>query len=112
MNETSPFIFVLRRRKDSNLRGDFSPNILAGCCLQPLGHASKLPGKVTARGTKRKGGRGFDRQENLVPVAFQRLLLFQMLLDAALIVCFLFEIIDEPVPHPRAIDFYAEFVER
>ena len=29
-----------RRRKDSNLRGDFSPNILAGCCLQPLGHAS------------------------------------------------------------------------
>ncbi len=31
---------TLRRRKDSNLRGDFSPNILAGCCLQPLGHAS------------------------------------------------------------------------
>src|SRR3989344_5145919 len=29
-----------RRRKDSNLREDFSPNILAGCCLQPLGHAS------------------------------------------------------------------------
>ena len=31
---------LMRRRKDSNLRGDFSPNILAGCCLQPLGHAS------------------------------------------------------------------------
>jgi hypothetical protein len=33
---------MLRRRKDSNLRGDFSPNILAGCCLKPLGHASSL----------------------------------------------------------------------
>lgn len=31
---------LLRRRKDSNLRGDFSPNILAGCSFQPLKHAS------------------------------------------------------------------------
>src|SRR5258708_32238359 len=34
--------FVLRRRKDSNLRKDFSFNILPGCCLKPLGHASKV----------------------------------------------------------------------
>ena len=32
-----------RRRKDSNLRGSFPPNILAGCCLKPLGHASVIP---------------------------------------------------------------------
>ncbi len=32
----------LRRRKDSNLREDFSPNILAGCCFKPLSHASTL----------------------------------------------------------------------
>ena len=37
----------LRRRKDSNLRGDYSPNILAGCCLQPLGHASVCLFKIS-----------------------------------------------------------------
>ena len=31
-----------RRRKDSNLRGDCSPNILAGCCFKPLSHASRM----------------------------------------------------------------------
>ncbi len=31
---------LLRRRKDSNLRCGFPHNILAGCCLKPLGHAS------------------------------------------------------------------------
>ena len=34
---------TLRRREDSNLRGDFSPNILAGCSFQPLKHASEIP---------------------------------------------------------------------
>ncbi|KKW18455.1 MAG: hypothetical protein UY60_C0011G0012 [Parcubacteria group bacterium GW2011_GWB1_50_9] len=36
------FIDTGRRRKDSNLRKDFSLNILAGCCLKPLGHASAM----------------------------------------------------------------------
>ena len=32
--------YVLRRRKDSNLRAGFPANTLAVCCFRPLSHAS------------------------------------------------------------------------